>query len=336
MAMNYGTAIDEILCTTSRVPEFIYSLTEPIVLRGLVSKWPLVEQSLISNKAAVAYINKTYNGQPVNAFMAKPESNGRIFYNETLDGFNFIQSKVYLDDVLNKIIEIAELHKPPTYYVGSLKIDTILPSLANANQLSLNYCDARQSIWLGNHSVIAPHYDIPDNLACCVIGARKFTLFPPEQQDNLYVGPLDFTPAGQPISMVDVLQPDLNKYPKFKQAMNNARTTTLQPGDAIFIPSMWWHSVESQSALNGLINYWWRTTPNFLGDPSLSLVHAMLSIKHLPVEQKTAWKNIFDNYVFSQPEDFYDHLPPTIKNLQANMTEITARKIRSHIINKLK
>lgn len=336
MTMNYGTAIQEVMCSPSILPEHIYSLTEPTVLRGLVSNWPLVKQSLISNNSVVDYITKSYNGEPVTAFMAKPESNGRIFYNDKLDGFNFVQSKVYLDDALNKIIKISEHLNPPTYYLGSLETKTCLNKLAQENHLTLNYSDARQSIWLGNRSVIAPHYDFPDNLACCVIGERKFTLFPPEQQSNLYVGPIDFTPAGQPISMVNIQQPDLNRYPKFEKAMQSARTATLQPGDAIFIPSMWWHSVESLSTLNGLVNYWWRTTPNYLGVPSHSLLHAILSIKYLPKEQRAAWKNIFNDYVFDQPEDFYNHLPKHIKHQQSNITDLTAHKIRAHLINKLK
>ncbi len=336
MATIYGTPIKEIKCSSSRVPEEVYSLSEPVVLRGLVSEWPLVEQALKSNQAAVDYINGSYNGTPVNAFMAKPEANGRIFYNDSVDGFNFVQSKVYLDDALNKIIEVSEQLQPPTYYVGSLETHNHVPQLAENNNLELSQNDVRQSIWLGNRSVIAPHYDFPDNLACCVIGQRKFTLFPPEQQRNLYIGPLDFNPAGQAISMVNIHEPDLKQYPRFEQAMEVARTSTLLPGDAIFIPSMWWHSVESLSTLNGLINYWWRTTPSYFGTPNNALLHAMLSIKHLPKQQRDAWQNMFKDYVFEQPADFYDHLPDELKQKQIEMTELTARKIRAHLINKLK
>ena len=45
-----------------------------------------------------------------------------------------------------------------------------------------------------------------------VAGRRRFTLFPPEQVANLYIGPLDLTPAGQPVSLVDQAQPDLVRH----------------------------------------------------------------------------------------------------------------------------
>lgn len=336
MTPDFGTPIEEIQCSVSVVPDEIYTADSPFILRGLVSEWPLVKATKESNQAAVDYLQRFYNGQPVNAFMAMPEAQGRIFYNETVDGFNFSQSQVYLDDALNKIIEIAGQPNQPTYYVGSLEIQRHLPGLGDENALTLNKSNLRESIWLGNQSVVAPHYDFPDNLACCVIGERKFTLFPPEQLQNLYVGPLDLTPAGQPISMVDINHPDLEKYPRFERAMRSALTAVLKPGDAIFIPSMWWHSVSSKSALNGLINYWWRNTPAYMGVPTNALLHAIMSIKHLPITERQAWQEIYNHYVFDQPDDMYDHLPTQVKQKQSQMTETTARKLRAQLINKLK
>jgi len=336
MTIGYGTPIEEIHCSPSVIPQHIYAADTPFILRGLVADWPIVKTSADSDQAVVDYLKTFYNGQPVSAFMAMPEASGRIFYNESLDGFNFVQSEVYLDDALNKIIEIADQPSQPTYYVGSLEIKNHLPGFSEQNKLDLERSDIRESIWLGNQSVVAPHFDFPDNLACCVAGERRFTLFPPEQQQNLYIGPLDFTPAGQPISMVDINHPDLKKHPRFEYAMCSAKTATLKPGDAIFIPSMWWHSVESLGALNGLVNYWWRDTPSYLGVPNNALLHAIMSIKHLPKRQREAWQNIFNNYVFDQPEDMYDHLPDQVKQKQATMNETTAHKLRTQLINKLK
>ena len=336
MTTNYGNPLDVIDCSSSEIPEHIFGSGEPIVLRGLVSDWPIVHQSLDSSASAVNYLRAFYNKQPVNAFMAQPEINGRIFYNEAVDGFNFVQSSVYLDDALDKLLEIADQDNSPTFYIGSLEIQKHLPGFSEANDLALKDNCARKSIWLGNESVIAPHFDFPDNIACCVIGQRQFTLFPPEQHENLYVGPLDLTPAGQPISMVNLRQPDLHKYPKFSTAMAAARTAILSPGDAIYIPSMWWHSVESLSAVNGLVNYWWRETPTHLGDPNNALLHALLSIKDLPERQRRAWQNIFNQYVFEQPDDLYEHLPDEAKGKQGKINELTARRIRALLVNKLK
>ncbi|MFX6149073.1 cupin-like domain-containing protein, partial [Acinetobacter baumannii] len=91
-----------------------------------------------------------------------------------------------------------------------------------------------------------------------------FTLFPPDQFGNLYLGPLDNTPAGRAVSMVDFAEPDFAAHPRFREALAHAQVAELEPGDAIFIPSMWYHHVEGRSAFNVLINYWWRETPGWL------------------------------------------------------------------------
>ncbi len=71
-------------------------------------------------------------------------------------------------------------------------------------------------------------------------GVAGGVLFPPEQAANLYVGPLDMTMAGQPTSMVDLEQPDLARFPRFASAQASAQMVLLEPGDAIYIPAMWW------------------------------------------------------------------------------------------------
>jgi hypothetical protein len=144
------------------------------------------------------------------------------------------------------------------------------------------------------------------------MGQRRFTVFPPEQVENLYVGPWDLTPAGQPISLVDMHQPDLDQFPRFSQAWAQAQVAELNPGDAIYLPGMWWHQVESLSAINGLVNYWWSETPTVFGAPMDAFNHALLSIKQLPSAQRRAWKALFDAYVFNEDEDSLDHMPETL------------------------
>ncbi|MDT1899301.1 cupin-like domain-containing protein, partial [Acinetobacter baumannii] len=80
-------------------------------------------------------------------------------------------------------------------YVGSTTIDGALPGFRAENDVDLGPRDPLASIWIGNRTRIAAHYDLPDNLACVAAGRRRFTLFPPGQQHNLYIGPIDLPPA---------------------------------------------------------------------------------------------------------------------------------------------
>ncbi|AGH44341.1 cupin-like domain-containing protein [Paraglaciecola psychrophila] len=84
---------------------------------------------------------------------------------------------------------------------------------------------------------VAPHFDEASNIAVVAAGKRRFTFFPPEQIKNLYIGPLDFTPSGQPISLVNLRDPDLKRFPRYEEAYKNAMSVELNPGDAIYIPS---------------------------------------------------------------------------------------------------
>lgn len=113
-------------------------------------------------------------------------------------------------------------------YVGSTMIDHWLPGFRQHNDLALSEHNPVVSIWLGNRSRIAAHYDFPTNIACCGAGRRRVTLFPPDQLENLYVGPLDFTPAGQPISLVDFAEPDYERFPKFREALKSAVVVELE------------------------------------------------------------------------------------------------------------
>ena len=77
------------------------------------------------------------------------------------------------------------------------------------------------------------HFDSPDNLACVVSGRRRFTLFPPEQLPNLYVGPLDFTPPAHALRLLDLAHPAYQAYPRFREALAAALVVDLEPGDAV-------------------------------------------------------------------------------------------------------
>jgi hypothetical protein len=307
--------------------------SEPIILKGLIQNWPLVKQGLHSSVAAADYLRSFYNQKPVFAMLAEPQEQGRFFYNDELTGFNFSRQQMNLNELLDLLTQVNSLQRQ-ALYVGSTSVNHILPGLrADHNDIPQLADKPLVSIWVGNQSRIAAHYDVTDNVACVAVGKRRFTLFPPEQLDNLYIGPLDFTPAGQPASLVDFHRPDYGRYPKFKTALEHAQVAELEAGDAIFIPSMWWHHVEALSDFNILVNYWWRQVPIHMGAPGDALNHALLAIKELPPEQRQAWRNLFEHYVFAPQEQ--NHIPKHAKGVLDTIDENMARKLRANLLNKL-
>ena len=303
------------------LPDDVLRSTQPLVLKGLVSHWPMVQAAQQSPSAAAQYLRSFYRGAIVEAFFGAPQFGGRFFYNDDLTGFNFHPERLKLDAVLDEIDRYARDAQPPGIYVGSTTVETCLPGFRDQNDVDLGDRQALASVWIGNRTRIAAHYDAPDNIACVAAGHRRFTLFPPEALENLYVGPLDLTPAGQPISLVDFANPDLKKFPKFAQALESAQVAEMEPGDAIFIPSMWWHHVEALDGFNVLVNYWWRQSPDYVDPAMNALMLAIMSVRDLPPEQRKAWANLFDHYVFEADAETAAHIPEHARRALAPMDD---------------
>jgi hypothetical protein len=317
------------------LPDAVLRSTRPLVLRGLVAHWPLVQAAQASPDAASAYLMRFYRGATVTVMLGPPEFGGRFFYNDRIDGFNFRLARERLDRVLGALAQHRAQATPPALYVGSTTIDTALPGFRGENDVALGGRQALASIWIGNRTRIAAHQDVPDNLACVAAGRRRFTVFPPEQLANLYIGPLDVTPAGQAISLVDFSAPDLERFPRFAEAWRHAQVAELEAGDAIFIPSLWWHHIESLAPFNVLVNYWWRQAPNFMDSPISALMLALLSIRDLPEAQRQAWQEAFRHYVFEPGEATAAHIPEAARHALATLDDTSARELRAQLLKRL-
>ena len=280
------TSID---CPGGVVPDDVIDAAEPVVLRGLIRAWPAVRECSASIPAAAAYLAKFWTNAPVTAYVAKASINGRFSYNDDFTGFNFDRGKApwrrystSLPNRTGKIVSRPSTWVPHPWTAGS-------PASATT---TMSRCRSRTR-WRVSGSATRPGSPRISTFRTIGLrggGKRRFTLLPPDQIDNLYVGPLDPTPSGQAISLVDFNDPDLARYPRFRDALEQARSAVLGPGDAIRIPSMWWHHIESLAHFNLLINYWWCTTPASMGSPTDALMHAILSLRDLPERQREAWR----------------------------------------------
>lgn len=317
--------------------EAVFATTEPVVLRGIAAHWPMVRAARRSMQDAVGYLHDHVrpDAPPVVATTAPPGCGGRVFYNDALDGFNFRQERVPLGVVLDTLLNYAANDAAPMIYVASTTIDTWLPQFRAGNDFNFGHRDPLASIWIGNRSRIAAHQDVPDNLACVVAGRRRVTLFPPEQLRNLYIGPLDFNPAGQAISLVDFEAPDLGRFPRFAEAMQHAQVADLEPGDAVFIPSLWWHHMEGLDAFNVLVNYWWRESPAWMDTPMNVLMYALMSLRDLPAHERAHWQDVFRHYVFEADADTAAHIPEAARRVLSPLDEARARELRARLLQRI-
>ncbi|KAI5479833.1 phospholipase A2 [Pseudohyphozyma bogoriensis] len=116
------------------------------------------------------------------------------------------------------------------------------------------------NVWIGDaQSKTSLHKDPYQNIYCVLRGTKTFTLYPPTEfacmHESLYptasyhfTPPSTFTlhpssPAQQtPWIPIDPLSPSLSEHPRFVYA--RPMKVTLNPGDMLYLPSLWYHFVE--------------------------------------------------------------------------------------------
>lgn len=310
----------------------------PAVLKGLVKEWPAVRHAATGLEAVCGYLSAFDNGSAVDVIRTPPSAKGRIFYNENLDGFNFSRDRLPVSKVLGRISKYSAFQNPPAVAVQSALIADCIPRFASENKLAILDESVLPRIWLGNAVITPAHFDESNNVACVVSGTRRFTLFPPDQISNLYIGPLGYAPTGTPISMVSFREPDFRRFPRFKKALAAAQVAELEPGDAVYIPTLWWHHVESLGKCNVLVNYWWRGSidARSKADSALDcLLHSILNLKHLAPEHRQAWRMIFDHYVFNAGSDLAEHIPEHKRGVLGPISPELAKQVRAFLVSQL-
>lgn len=308
----------------------------PVVMRGLVGTWPVVAAGIEAPAKFQEYIARFATRNEVEAFVGQPTIQGKYYYTDDLKAFNFERRRMRLDEAVARIVATIGRNDEPTMYVGSLPTELYLPGFTRDNSLAIVPPTVHPRIWLGHASNVSAHYDTYDNIACVVAGTRRFTLYAPETIDRLYVGPLDYTMAGQPVSLAASAPQDDAKYPRFREVREQALTAELQPGDAIYIPKLWWHQVQARSAFNVLVNYWWDAFSIGPDAPSTALLLSMITIAERPLAERRAWKAFFDHYVFRQQGHPLAHLPEQQHGILGPLKPNNYGRIRARVMQLLR
>lgn len=309
----------------------------PVVIRGLVAGWPIVKAARESLSAFRDYLAPLDVGERVEVYSGDPSIQGKYYYKPGLQGFNFERRMMKLMDAVACIMEAVERPGERSIYVGSVPTATCLPGFVTGNPTPLAATGAGPRIWLGTAANISSHYDTTDNLACVIAGRRRFTLYAPELIGKLYVGPLDNTMAGPPVSLAASAPAGSDdQYPLFAEIRDQALRVDLETGDALYLPKLWWHQVESTAPFNGLVNYWWDAFSAGPDAPYTSLLLAMITIAERPPAERQAWKAYFDHYVFRSNGHPLAHLAPEHHGLLGPLKPENYSKIRARIMRLLR
>lgn len=309
---------------------------EPVVLRGLVADWPAVHATQDSPHALMKYLSAFDAGARVEVFFGDPEIAGKYYYGEELQGFNFERRIMEFRDAVQAIIGAVDSPGGQSVYAGSAPCRECLPGFAQANAMPLLAPDTAPRIWLGTAANVSSHYDTFDNLACVIAGRRRFTLYPPGLISRLYIGPIDHTMAGPPVSLAASSPQDDQRFPLFREVRDQAWVCELGAGDALYLPKLWWHQVESTGAFNGLVNYWWDGFAAGPDAPYTSLLFAMITIAERPAAEREAWKAFFEHYVFRSHGHPLAHLPAEERGLLGPLKPDNYGNIRARIMQMLR
>jgi hypothetical protein len=306
--------------------------TAPAVLRGGAGHWASVAAGAVGADAIERYLRRKDSGTPVYTIVGRPAMQGSFGFSPDTRTVNYEARQTPLSSALAHFPEAAR--GGFSVAVQAARARSVLLDWEAENHNTLAPADAEPTIWISMKSTVAPHSDVHDNVAVVVAGSRRFTLFPPEHINSLYLGPLLSSPGGVPTSSVNFREPDRRAHPRFAQAERDARVATLMPGDAIFIPALWWHGVESLERLNVLTNFWFGGNRYGLSS-SDAMAHAVLAIGSLPRHHRARWQRYFEHLVFRLDEDPGEHLPGDLEDLISQPGEEQVRGLLNDIGRKL-
>lgn len=240
---------------------------EPVVIKGLLDKSRLLAdlRARTTLDAKLALLGE-YFDHPVDFCVLPPEAEGHY-----LPALTPVVGPG--DDVSMREVPFAEfaqrLKAAPTSgeYVY-MQDGVILPDSRVKEALGFEFLQftnpggVRSKFWIGSdRQVFNLHYDDFVNFICMFEGTKRVTMFPPEQMPNMYHAPFDTMCGYAPTTHLQLLKANLERYPKFRTALEHACVATIEPGDVLLIPPFWWHHVESFSALHVMVNNFVTTIP---------------------------------------------------------------------------
>lgn len=223
------------------------SAKAPFVIPGAIAHWPALShpqrmwkhrsylRSHIGHRTLPVEVGKTYL-----------EEDWRL---------ELMRGSEYLDRYVERGApeEMAYLAQVKLFdHIPALRDDICIPDLALSQA---DEDDVHVNAWLGPSDTVTPcHHDPYDNLLCQVFGSKYIRLYAPTESHKMY--PHEQRALAN-ASMVDVLSPDLDSFPLYRDA--RYQDCILKEGDMLYIPHGWWHYVRSLET-SFSVSFWWTPT----------------------------------------------------------------------------
>jgi hypothetical protein len=181
-------------------------------------------------------------------------------------------------------------------------------------------------VWVGaGGQIVNLHIDPYKNFMCMLNGQKRVTLLPPRATRDLYVAPLDKQWANVIASRVQLTRWDRAEFPRVADALAFGVKATLQPGEMLYVPPLWWHHVES-SDLNIMVNCWEDDIPETLLNDSLAgFMEAIVIFAGTSATVREAYRDLYHRYVFGHG------VPDSAVTVQAAGDEVEDRATRDRI-----
>ncbi|XP_023959825.1 tRNA wybutosine-synthesizing protein 5 isoform X1 [Chrysemys picta bellii] len=261
MAQPAGPVARHSGVSRERFRQDIYPLRKPAVLKGIdlgtcTTKWTV---DYLSQTAGTKEVKIHVSTVPQMDFLSK----------------NFVYRTLPFDVFVRRAAEVKHneyfISEDEKYYLRSLGDDPRkdiadirkqFPSLAEDIQIP-EYFEKEQffsSVFRISSAGLQlwTHYDIMDNFLIQITGKKRVILYNPRDAPYLYL-------AGTKSEVLNVDNPDLEKYPLFMKARRYE--CSLEAGDVLFIPdfflptALWFHNVISEEFGVG-VNVFWKHLPS--------------------------------------------------------------------------
>ncbi|CAI9580545.1 unnamed protein product [Staurois parvus] len=235
-----GTTVPILNCPSLEHFRKNFLITEkPVILEGVIDHWPCMK------KWSIQYLQQVAGCRTVPVELGSRYTDAE--WSQKLMTVNEFINRYILDQPTR----MGYLAQHQLFdQIHELKEDIGVPEYCCLGEGDED--DITINAWFGPAGTVSPlHQDPQQNFLAQIVGRKFIRLYSVSETEHLY--PFDSNLLHN-TSQVDIENPDLEKFPMFKQAIY--QECILSPGQILFIPVKWWHYVRALD-ISFSVSFWW-------------------------------------------------------------------------------